>query len=110
MLLVAANYGQETKCFACMLDLDTNQHLLECVMLKLKSPELIENTKIIYDDIFSTNIKKVVKTYKVGSASKRNIEKYLKNKNRYLIIAAISYKKQYFSPIIGEPGAIDYIC
>ena len=74
MLPVGANYGQETKCFACSLEQDTNQHLLECITLKLSSADLIENTKIVFEDIYSSNIDKVVETAKLIRSALRTRE------------------------------------
>ena len=65
MLPVGANYGQDIKCFACQISSDTNQHLLECVMIKLRCPDIIENTDIVLENIYSSDMEKVTKIAKL---------------------------------------------
>ena len=65
MLIVGFNFGQKIPCFACETSDDTNRHLLECAVLKMACPDLMENTESIFNDIFSANIKKVAKVSKL---------------------------------------------
>ena len=54
-----------TYSFACQISPDTNQHLLECVVVKLKCTDIIENTDIQLDDIYSSDMEKVTKIAKL---------------------------------------------
>ena len=74
MLPVGENYGQDKNCFACDISRDTNRHLLECIVLKLKCTDLIENTYISLDDIYSSNMEKVTKAAKLLRSSLRRRE------------------------------------
>ena len=53
MLNVNYNFGQKIKCPLC------NIHLLECLVIKITSPEILNNTKCKYTDLFSDNIEKL---------------------------------------------------
>ena len=44
---------------------DTNQHFLECVVLELKFTDIIENTDIQLEDIYSSDMEKVTKIAKL---------------------------------------------
>ena len=71
MLPVGANYGKDIKCFACQISRDTSEHLLECVVVKMKCPEIMENTDSVFEDIFSSNMEKVLKIAKLLRSSIR---------------------------------------
>ena len=78
MLPVSFNYGGKKSCIFCELSDDTDRHLIECVVLKMSCPIIMENTDAIYDDIFSSNMAKVSKIAKVLSSALRTRE-VLKN-------------------------------
>ena len=58
MLNVQNNFGQHTKCPLCKIEEDSQKHLLECVLIKLNSPDILHNTDSKYEDIFSNDIEK----------------------------------------------------
>ena len=58
MLHVLHNFGQETQCPLCKIGDDNQKHLLECMILKMMCPEILNNKTIIYSDLFGENIKK----------------------------------------------------
>ena len=59
------NYGDKKACFACEMSDDTDRHLLECVVLKMASSDLMENTESEFNDVFSTDMIKVAKVSKL---------------------------------------------
>ena len=56
MLNLGFNYGKKILCKICKHGNDDQQHLLECIKLKMKHPFITENIK--YNDIFESNRKK----------------------------------------------------
>ena len=59
MLKVNHNFGNKSPCPLCELNDDEQSHLLECVIIKVKCPEIFENRKNCkYEDIFSNDLKK----------------------------------------------------
>ena len=53
-------------CPLCKSDnLDTQEHLFNCVVIKLLSPELFNNIDIKYEDIFSINLQKLIKAVEI---------------------------------------------
>ena len=57
MLNVKNNFGDKGACPLCKLNLDDQSHLLECIMIKLEWPEILENKKeCVYNDIYSNDI------------------------------------------------------
>ena len=56
MLNLGFNYGKKFSCKICKLGNDDQQHLLQCIKLKMKYPFITEN--INYNDIFNTNAEK----------------------------------------------------
>ena len=65
MLPVGFNFGKKIPCFACEMDDDTDSHLLNCFVLKLLSPEMLENSNVSIEDVYSTDMKKVLKCSKM---------------------------------------------
>ena len=53
MLNVASNYGSKTECPLCKLNKDDQQHLMECLIIKLTCPVILNNNKIKYEDLYS---------------------------------------------------------
>ena len=66
MIKVGKNYGRKVTCPLCKSDnLDTQEHLFNCVVIKLSSPELFNNIDIKYEDIFSLNLQKLIKAAEI---------------------------------------------
>ena len=42
MIKISENFGQQIPCKLCGLDFDKQSHLTQCIILKLKCPELLE--------------------------------------------------------------------
>ena len=61
MLSVAKNHGQTNQCPLCKMKDDDQKHLLECPLIKVDSPDILNNTESEYKDIFSTDIHKLSK-------------------------------------------------
>ena len=65
MLPIGFNFGEKNTCFACQISDDTDRHLLECVVLKMASPDLMENTESVFNDVYSSEMIKVAKVSKL---------------------------------------------
>ena len=78
MLPVGFNFGEKIPCFVCEMSDDTDRHLLECALLKMASNDLLENSESVFDDIFSTDMKKVAKVSKLIRSALR-IRELLRN-------------------------------
>ena len=60
MLNVKWNFGDKTVCPFCKLYDDKQEHLLTCIMIKIRSPKIMENkNNSKYSDIYSSNIAKL---------------------------------------------------
>ena len=60
MLKVKWNFGEKVLCPLCNLHEDKQEYLLECVMIKIRSPDIVANkNKCKYADIFSSNVEKL---------------------------------------------------
>ena len=58
MLSVGSNFGRKSLCPACLLTLDEQNHLGQCMVIKINSPYLLKQTKNpSLSDIFSTDTK-----------------------------------------------------
>ena len=53
--------AKKVPCFGCGQSDDTDRHLLECAVLKMACPDLMENTVSVYNDVFSSDMTKVQK-------------------------------------------------
>ena len=71
LLNLGFNMGQKIPCFACGLENDENQHVLNCVILKLSCPELMSNRSISFEDVYSTDLRKVKEVAKLLKVSMR---------------------------------------
>ena len=49
----------------CKIEDDTDSHLLECVIIKMSNPNLIENSDVKFDYVYSSNMKDVQKISKI---------------------------------------------
>ena len=78
MLNVKSNFGDKSACPLCTLKEDNQSHLLECLVIKLNSPQVIENIdNCVYDDIYSTNISKLKNVANIIYEAVRTREKLL---------------------------------
>ena len=60
MLNVKWNFGEKILCPLCKIGDDKQEHLLNCILIKLRSPSLFENkNRCEYSDIFSSNLTKL---------------------------------------------------
>ena len=58
MLNVLNNFGQHAKCPLCKIKEDDQTHLLDCLIIKINCPEILNNMNSKYEDIFSDNVDK----------------------------------------------------
>ena len=59
MISTLDNFGITAPCKLCKLDTDTINHVLNCILLKLEVPELLNNQEISTKDAFQSNIDKM---------------------------------------------------
>ena len=52
----------DLSCFLCNLALDEDRHLLQCVVIKEKSVNISNNSLSKYEDIFGSDVEKMVST------------------------------------------------
>ena len=55
--------GKDMNCEMCKLEIDSQEHLLECHVVKSILPEL-KNTKVKYEDLFGS-IEKIIPVWKL---------------------------------------------
>ena len=66
MIPVGFNYGKKVPCPLCKsVEGDSQQHLFNCLILKLSNSELFNNQNIKYEDIFSLNLQKLINVAKI---------------------------------------------
>ena len=65
MTKVGYNYGRKMLCPCCRLHEDNQEEMLNCIILKIKCPELYRQNKEKYKDIFSSDIDKLAKISKI---------------------------------------------
>jgi len=66
MINVGHNYGRKDCCPLCKIGPNNQQHLFECIIIKLACPELYHNVKnVIYENIFSQNLQKLIEAAKL---------------------------------------------
>ena len=66
MTPVGYNYGRKVSCPICKTDAgDTQEHLFNCIILKISCPELYRIQDIKYEDIYSQSLQKLVKVAKI---------------------------------------------
>ena len=61
MIDTAENFGQQIPCKLCELNLENQSHLTQCIVLKLKCPELLELNSEMTTTIFGQNMKEIDK-------------------------------------------------
>ena len=65
MLNVQYNFGQKKKCPLCKIKEDNQEHLIECLIIKIACPEIGYNTNVKYTDIFSDALEKQINISKL---------------------------------------------
>ena len=65
MLNVSYNYELKIKCRLCHLGEDDQEHLLECLIIKIECPEILHNTNVKHSDIYSSKIDKQIEITKL---------------------------------------------
>ena len=65
MTKVGYNFGKKVLCPLCLNHEDSQEEMLECVILKLQCKELYQKNDEKYDDVFSADINKIYKISKV---------------------------------------------
>ena len=59
MIPTADNFGQTMPCKICHLQEDSIPHVMDCILLKLEVPEILNYRNINLSDIFSADMEKV---------------------------------------------------
>ena len=78
MLNVGENFGKKGPCPLCNLKEDTQSHLLDCIIVKMECPEIVENKEnCSYADIFCNSIEKMNNIAKLLHQAMRTREKLL---------------------------------
>ena len=77
MVNVGHNYGRKLKCSLCKLEDDTQEHLFNCLILKLSCPELYNSIDEKYEDIFSLNHEKITNVARICEQLIRKREELL---------------------------------
>ena len=75
MINVGHNYGRKIPCPICKLNIgDTQNHMFNCIIMKISCKELYNNIETKYEDIFSQNLQKLLDISKLceSLARKRN--------------------------------------
>ena len=66
MINVGYNYGRKDQCPLCKIGENDQQHLFQCIVLKLAIPELFHNANnVTYEDVFSQNFQKLIEVAKL---------------------------------------------
>ena len=61
MMSTPDNFGIKTLCKICSIEEDTTRHLLNCIFLKLKVPEILANNDVNLEDAFKNKIQNMNK-------------------------------------------------
>ena len=70
MVNVGFNYGNKVCCPLCRSQDDTQEHLTQCLLIKLKCKEIFHMTEK-YEDIFGSDCKKIIKIAKICESTLR---------------------------------------
>ena len=80
-LNVKWNFGDKSMCPLCNVKEDQQEHLLECILIKVRCPKLMENrNQCKYSDIYSSDIKKENNVSELLLEATRSREIYLSKK------------------------------
>ena len=75
MVNVSYNYGGTKTCKLCNInEMDTQEHIFNCIIMKLKCKELFNMIDANYDDIFTSDIRKQTKIAKICQSVLRTRE------------------------------------
>ena len=77
MLPVGFNFGKKNQCPLCQASNDTDKHLISCPIIKSSNSELIENTELVFEDVYNTDSSKVSKIAKLLSSALRTREELI---------------------------------
>ena len=56
MVKVGHNFGKKNRCKVCSIGKDDQEHLMQCLMVKLRNPDLLN--ELNYNDIFDKDTQK----------------------------------------------------
>ena len=56
MITTSDNFGQKSPCKVCHLEDDTISHVLNCIIMKLNVPEILNYSDISVSDAFKNNM------------------------------------------------------
>ena len=59
MINTADNFGQQIPCKLCGLDFENQSHLIQCIVLKIRCPELLELNSEMNTIIFGQNMNQI---------------------------------------------------
>jgi len=79
MVEVGHNFGKKNECPLCMNEDDKQNHLMECVIIKVSSKKVFNNEKAKYEDIFGHNVKKIKQIVEIMEDALRCRELLLEN-------------------------------
>ena len=78
MIRVGHNYGRKVSCPICQTnESDSQEHMFNCVVMKLLSSELYHMIDLKYTDIYSSNLQTLDKISKICESVTRKRESYL---------------------------------
>ena len=78
MINVKWNFGEKVLCPLCKIGEDKQEHLLDCVLLKLRNPTLFEGkNRCEYSDIYSSDLTKLNNVAELLFQAIRTRELYL---------------------------------
>ena len=74
MFKVGHNYGNKIKCPLCKMENDTQEHMFDCVIMKIHCINLYSKKDENHEDIFSLNTKKLEDITKICESISRTHE------------------------------------
>ena len=75
MLNVLHNYGNKAVCPLCTKEDDTQEHILNCLAIKLNSSQVFHMNDENYEDIFSLSLNKLIKIARICESAARTRER-----------------------------------
>ena len=76
MINVGSNFGRKDTCKLCKMELDNQEHIIQCSKIKDEVSEVRQNYIIKHDDIYSKSFQKkkaAVKLYAVALRKRKEI-------------------------------------
>ena len=78
MIKVGYNYGRKLHCPVCKLDIgDTQEHMFNCVIMKIACKELYNSNDEKHEDIYSLKLQKLINISKICESIARKREEIL---------------------------------